>query len=90
MKKTKYFNKEMYETEKKIKSVIITISIFIIGLISGLSIGYFENTKKDTYINMLQTELDSMNATINDLDREKSRLETIINNYTIESRRIGD
>lgn len=90
MKKTKYFNKEMYETEKKIKSVIITISIFIIGLISGLSIGYFENTKKDTHINMLQTELDSMNATINDLDREKSRLETIINNYTIESRRIGD
>jgi hypothetical protein len=90
VKKTKYFNKEMYETEKKIKSVIITISIFIIGLISGLSIGYFENTKKDTYINMLQTELDSMNATINDLDREKSRLETIINNYTIESRRIGD
>ena len=33
MKKTKYFNKDIYETEKKIKTAFITLVVFLIRLI---------------------------------------------------------
>ena len=38
MKKTKYFDKKMYETEKKIKTAFIILVLFLLGMYIGLAI----------------------------------------------------
>lgn len=90
MKNTKYFDKEIYEMENKIKPIIVILIVFIIGLFSGFGVGYVEIHNKDNYINMINAELDKSNSSINELAEENSRLQTIINNYTIQSRRLDN
>ena len=38
MKKTKYYDKNFYKTEKKIKTAFIILVTFLIGLYIGLAI----------------------------------------------------
>lgn len=64
MKKTKYFNKDIYETEKKIKAAFIILVTFLIGLYIGVAINYMELQNKDKQIREYQVEIDSLKETI--------------------------
>ena len=87
MKKTKYFNKNMYETENKIKTAFIILVMFLLGLFIGVAINYMELQNKEQQIREYQVEVDSQKQTLDTVITEKDRLETKLNNYTIEERR---
>ncbi len=59
MKRTKYFDKKMYETEKKIKTAFIILVLFLLGMYIGLAIDYLEIQNKENKIFELQVELDN-------------------------------
>lgn len=46
MKKTKYFNKDIYEKEKKIKTAFIILVVFLIRLVYWCSNKLFRITKQ--------------------------------------------
>ena len=87
MKKTKYFNSKIYETEKKIKTAFIILVTFLIGLYIGLAINYMELQNKEQQIREYQVEIDDKKQTLDRVIQEKEDLETILNNYTINERR---
>ena len=64
MKKTKYFNKNIYETEKKIKTAFIILVIFLLGLYIGVAINYMELQNKEREIREYQVEIDSLKEVI--------------------------
>lgn len=71
MQKTKHFNKDIYETEKKIKTAFIILIIFLLGLYIGLAINYLELQDKDKQIREYQVEIDSLKESIHLLEKEK-------------------
>ena len=87
MKKTKYFNKDIYETEKKIKNAFIILLTFLIGMYIGVAINYMELQNKEKQIREYQVEIDDKKQTLDRVIQEKEDLETILNNYTINERR---
>ena len=87
MKKTKHFNKDIYETEKKIKTAFIILVMFLLGLFIGVAINYMELQNKEQQIREYQVEIDDKKQTLDRVIQEKEDLETILNNYTIEERR---
>lgn len=87
MKKTKYFNKDIYKTEKKIKTAFIILVTFLIGMYIGVAINYMELQNKEQEIREYQVEIDSNNEVINRLNKEKNELESKLNNYTIRERK---
>ena len=87
MKKTKYFNSKIYETEKKIKTAFIILVTFLIGLYIGVAINYLEVRNKEQEIRSLQVEIDDKNQSLDRIIQEKENLETKLNNYTIEERK---
>lgn len=87
MQKTKYFNKKIYETETKIKTAFIILTTFLIGMYIGVAIDYLELQNKEEKINTLEVELDDKKEVITRLEKEKSNLETKLNNYTLEKRK---
>lgn len=64
MKKTKHFNKDIYETEKKIKNAFIILVTFLIGLYIGLAINYMELQNKEQQIREYQVEIDNLKEVI--------------------------
>ena len=64
MKKTKHFNKDIYKTEKKIKTAIIILIIFLLGLYIGVAINYMELRNKDQQIREYQVEIDNLKEVI--------------------------
>ena len=64
MKKTKYFNKDIYETEKKIKTAFIILVVFLIGMYIGLAINYMELQNKEQQIREYQVEVDNLKEVI--------------------------
>lgn len=64
MKKTKYFNSKIYETEKKIKTAFIILVVFLLGLYIGVAINYMELQNKEREIREYQVEVDSLKETI--------------------------
>lgn len=64
MKKTKHFNKDIYETEKKIKTAFIILITFLIGMYTGLAINYLELQNKEQQIREYQVEIDSLKETV--------------------------
>lgn len=87
MKKTKYFNKDIYKTEKKIKTAFIILVVFLIGMYIGVAINYMELQNKEQKIREYQVEVDSKDEVINRLNKEKNELESKLNNYTIRERK---
>ena len=87
MKKTKYFNKDIYETEKKIKTAFIILVMFLAGMYIGLAINYMELQNKEQQIREYQVEIDDKKQSLDRVIQEKEDLETILNNYTINERR---
>lgn len=87
MQKTKHFNKDIYETENKIKTALIILVMFLAGMYIGLAINYMELQNKEQEIREYQVEIDSKNQSIDTLNKDKNELEIILNNYTIEERK---
>lgn len=75
MKKTKHFNKDIYETEKKIKTAFIILITFLIGMYTGLAINYLELQNKEQQIREYQVEIDSLKETIYILQGEDMKNE---------------
>lgn len=70
MKKTKYYDKNVYETEKKIKTAFIILVTFLLGMYIGLAINYMELQNKEREIREYQVEVDSLKETIYLLQKE--------------------
>ena len=87
MKKTKYYDKNVYETENKIKTAFIILVVFLIGMYIGVAINYLELQNKEKEIREYQVEIDSKNQVIDTLNEDKNELEIILNNYTIQERK---
>ena len=64
MKKTKYFNKDIYEKETKIKAAFIILLTFLIGMYIGVAINYMELQNKEKQIREYQVEVDSLKEVI--------------------------
>ena len=64
MKKTKYFNKDIYEKEKKIKTAFIILVVFLVGMYIGVAINYLELQNKDRQIREYQVEIDNLKEVI--------------------------
>ena len=50
MQKTKYYNKELYEIENKIKTAFVILIVFILGLFTGLLVNNLELKNKEKEI----------------------------------------
>ena len=70
MQKTKYYNKELYEIENKIKTALIILIIFILGLFTGLLVNNLELQNKEKEIREYQVEIDSLKESIYLLEKE--------------------
>ena len=70
MKKTKYYDKNVYETEKKIKTAFIILVTFLIGMYIGVAINYMELQNKEREIREYQVEIDSLKETVYILQKE--------------------
>lgn len=70
MQKTKYYNKELYEIEKEIKTALIILIIFILGLFTGLLVNNLELKNKEKEIRECQVEIDSLKESIHLLEKE--------------------
>lgn len=64
MQKTKHFNKDIYETEKKIKTAFIILVTFLIGMYIGVAINYMELQNKEREIRKYQVEIDNLKEVI--------------------------
>lgn len=70
MKKTKHYDKNVYKAEKKIKTAIIILIVFLIGMYIGVAINYMELQNKDKKIREYQVEIDSLKETVYILQKE--------------------
>lgn len=77
---------------KEDKKIIIFISIaYLVGIILGTILGMKIVYDKDKeLINNQYMELDNSKEVIDKLTQENNKLETILNNYTIEERKKGN
>lgn len=77
---------------KEDKRIIIFISIaYLVGIILGTILGMKIVYDKDKeLINNQYIELDNSREVIDKLTQENNKLETILNNYTIEERKKGN
>ncbi len=70
MQKTKYYNKELYEIENKIKTALVILIVFILGLFTGLLVNNLELQNKEKEIRECQVEIDSLKESIHLLEKE--------------------
>ena len=60
----KIYDKEMYQKEQWIKSVLLVIGIFILGFVVGYFVNHFEKqdvvTKLQNQVNTLQKEVNQI------------------------------
>lgn len=64
MKKTKHFNKNIYEIENKIKTAFIILVVFLVGMYIGVAINYMELQNKEKQIREYQVEIDNLKEVI--------------------------
>lgn len=70
MKETKYYNKELYKIENKIKTAFVILIVFILGLFTGLLANNLELQNKEEQINKQEVEIDSLKESIYLLEKE--------------------
>ena len=70
MQKTKYYNKETYKIENEIKTAFVILTIFILGLFTGLLVNNLELQNKEKEIREYQVEIDSLKESIYLLEKE--------------------
>ena len=73
MKRTKHYDKQIYEKENKIKIAFIVLLAFLIGLYTGLAINYLELQEKDRKIREQYVEIDSLRETIYQYELEEKK-----------------
>lgn len=71
MQKTKYYDKNVYKTEKKIKTAFIILVMFLLGMYIGVAINYLELQNNEREIREYQVEIDSLKETISILEEGK-------------------
>ena len=83
---------QMKDNKKIIRMIIIFVSIvYVVGIILGTILGMKIVYDKDKeLINSQYIELDNSREVIDKLTQENNKLETILNNYTIEERKEGN
>lgn len=64
MQKTKYYDKNFYKTEKKIKTAFIILVTFLLGIYIGVAINYMELQNKEREIREYQVEIDNLKEVI--------------------------
>ena len=64
MQKTKYYDKNVYKTEKKIKTAFIILVTFLLGIYIGVAINYMELQNKEREIREYQVEIDNLKEVI--------------------------
>ena len=68
---TKYYDKRIYEKDKKIKTAFIILITFLIGMYVGLAINYLELQEKDSKIREQYVEIDDLRETVYQYQIEK-------------------
>ena len=61
---TKYYDKRIYEKDKKIKTFFVILITFLIGLYAGLAINYLELQEKDAKIRNMYVQVDDLKEII--------------------------
>lgn len=69
---------------KHIKTIVYVLIAFLLGLMLAITIIHNKNKE---LINNQYIELDNSREVIDKLTQENNKLETILNNYTIEERK---
>ena len=64
MKRTKYYDKEIYKKDKLIKTAFAILITFLVGMYAGLAINYLELQEKDNKIRKQYVEIDSLRETV--------------------------
>ena len=64
MKRTKYYDKDIYKKDKLIKTIFVILITFLIGMYVGLAINYLELQEKDAKIREQYVEIDSLRETV--------------------------
>lgn len=67
---TKYYDKRIYEKDKKIKTIFVILITFLVGMYAGLAINYLELQEKDAKIREQYVEIDSLKETIHQYELE--------------------
>lgn len=83
---------QMKDNKKIIRMIIIFVSIaYVVGIILGTILGLMIAYDRDKeLIHNQYIELDNSKEVIDKLTQENNKLETILNNYTIEERKEGN
>ena len=73
MKRTKHYDKRIYERDKKIKTAFLVIIIFLIGMYAGLAINYLELQEKDAKIRNMYIQVDDLKEIIYQKELEEKK-----------------
>lgn len=68
---TKYYDKDIYKKDKKIKTFFVILITFLIGMYVGLAIHYLELQEKDRKIREQYVEIDDLKETIHQYELEE-------------------
>lgn len=68
---TKYYDKDIYKKDKKIKTFFVILITFLIGMYAGLAIHYLELQEKDRKIREQYVEIDSLREIIYQYELEE-------------------
>ncbi len=75
MKRTKYYDKDIYKKDKLIKTIFVILITFLIGMYVGVAINYLELQEKDSKIREQYVEIDSLKETIHQYELEELKNE---------------
>ena len=64
MRRTKYYDKDIYKKDKLIKTIFVILITFLIGMYVGVVINYLELREKDSKIREQYVEIDSLRETV--------------------------
>ena len=64
MKRTKYYDKDIYKKDKLIKTIFVILITFLIGMYAGVAINYLELKEKDSKIREQYVEIDDLKEII--------------------------
>ena len=70
---TKYYDKDIYKKDKKIKTFFVILITFLIGMYAGLAIHYLELQEKDAKIREQYVEIDSLKETVYQYELEEKK-----------------
>lgn len=70
---TKYYDKRIYEKDKKIKTIFVILITFLIGMYVGLAISYLKLQEKDSKIREQHVEIDDLREIIYQYELEEKK-----------------